>query len=149
VSSRFKDDHQPRQDSTYIRKTAIFQLLTNPKRFLGNQRGWVEVIECLKMQLGEPDAGGRRCPIAIPGSEFTMEFDTVVSALGTVSNRLLPSTTPGLELSKHRALVANQNTGKTSKDMVWAEGNTTSGVATVIETMGAGKRAATDIGAYL
>jgi glutamate synthase (NADPH/NADH) small chain len=128
---------------------AIFRLLTNPKRFLGNQQGWVESIECLKMQLGEPDASGRRRPIAIPGSEFTMEFDTVVSALGTVPNKLLPSTTPGLEISNHGTIIADHNTGKTSKDMVWAGGDITTGAATVIQAMGAGKRAAADIDAYL
>ena len=127
----------------------IFKLLTNPKRFIGNDKGWVTAMECNEMELGEPDASGRRRPVIKPNSEFTMEIDVAVVALGTTPNPLIPSTTKGLETTKHGTVVADEATGKTVKDKVWAGGDVVTGAATVISAMGAGKRAAASIDAYL
>jgi len=127
----------------------IFKLLTNPKQFSGNENGWVTSMECYEMELGEPDESGRRRPIMKEGSEFTMEVDTVVSALGTSPNPLIPSTTPDMEVSKKGTIVADDETGKSSKPKVWAGGDIVTGAATVISAMGAGKRAAAAIDAYL
>lgn len=127
----------------------IFKFLTNPKRFIGNNQGWVTSIECYEMELGEPDASGRRRPIVKEGSEFIMEVDVVIVALGTTPNPLIPSTTPGLETRKNGTVVADEGTGKTTKDRVWAGGDVVTGSATVISAMGAGKRAAASIDAYL
>jgi glutamate synthase (NADPH/NADH) small chain len=127
----------------------IFKLLTNPKRFIGNDQGWVTAVECYEMELGEPDASGRRRPIVKEGSEFTIEVDVAVVALGTTPNPLVPSTTRGLETRKNGTVVADEETGKTVKDRVWAGGDVATGAATVISAMGAGKRAAASIDAYL
>lgn len=127
----------------------IFKLLTNPKRFIGNEQGWVTAMECYEMELGEPDASGRRRPVVKPGSEFTMEIDLAVVALGTTPNPLVPSTTKGLETTKRGTVVADEATGKTTKTGVWAGGDVVTGAATVISAMGAGKRAAAAIDAYL
>ncbi len=127
----------------------IFKFLTNPKRFIGNEKGWVKEMECYEMTLGEPDASGRRKPIPKPGSEFTMEIDAVVVALGTSPNPLVASTTPGLNTTKHGTLVADETTGKTTKERVWAGGDAVTGAATVISAMGAGKRAAAAIDEFL
>jgi len=127
----------------------IFKFLTNPKRFIGNDRGWVVGMECLKMELGEPDASGRRRPIAMPGSEFVIEVDVVIVALGTTPNPLVPTTTKGLEVSREGTVVADEETGKTTKPGVWAGGDVVTGAATVISAMGAGRRAAASIDAYL
>jgi glutamate synthase (NADPH/NADH) small chain len=127
----------------------IFKFLTNPKRFIGNEQGWVTAMECYEMELGEPDASGRRRPIVKEGSEFTMEVDIVIVALGTTPNPLIPSTTRGLETRKNGTVVADEVTGKTTKDRVWAGGDVVTGAATVISAMGAGKRAAASIDAYL
>jgi glutamate synthase (NADPH/NADH) small chain len=127
----------------------IFKFLTNPKRFLGNDKGWVTAVECYEMELGEPDASGRRRPIVKEGSEFTMEVDVAVVALGTTPNPLIPSTTKGLDTRTDGAVVADEVTGKTAKDRVWAGGDVVTGSATVISAMGAGKRAADSINAYL
>jgi glutamate synthase (NADPH) small chain len=127
----------------------IFDLLTVPNQFFGDEHGWVKGIECYKTELGEPDERGRRRPVRVPGSEFAMEVDTVVSALGTVPNPLLTRSTEGLETTKWGTIAADQKTGKTSKDRVWAGGDITSGAATVISAMGAGKRAAADINTWL
>ncbi|MEM4308557.1 MAG: NADPH-dependent glutamate synthase [Thermoplasmata archaeon] len=127
----------------------IFKFLTNPKRFIGDEKGWVKAMECYEMMLGEPDASGRRKPIPKPNSEFTMEVDAVIVALGTSPNPLVSSTTPGLETTKHGTLVTDEKTGKTKKDRVWAGGDAVTGSATVISAMGAGKRAAKDIDAWL
>ncbi|HEX77442.1 MAG TPA: NADPH-dependent glutamate synthase [Dehalococcoidia bacterium] len=126
-----------------------FRLLTNPKRFLGNHQGWVQAMECYEMMLGEPDASGRRRPIVKPGSEFTLEVDIVVVALGTTPNPLVPSTTPGLKTTERGTVVADELTGRTVKDKVWAGGDVVTGAATVISAMGAGKRAAADMDEYL
>lgn len=127
----------------------IFKFLTNPKRFIGDEKGWVKAMECYEMMLGEPDASGRRRPIPKPGSEFMMEIDAVIVALGTSPNPLVSSTTPGLETTKHGTLVTDEKTGKTKKDRVWAGGDAVTGSATVISAMGAGKRAAKDIDEFL
>ncbi|MBL7073680.1 NADPH-dependent glutamate synthase [candidate division KSB1 bacterium] len=127
----------------------IFNLLTNPKRMLGNEEGWVTGMECLKMELGEPDSSGRRRPVPIPGSEFMMEADTVVVAIGNGPNPLVPNTTPGLKTSKWGNILADQDTARTSKRRVWAGGDIVLGAATVILAMGEGKKAARSIHAYL
>ncbi len=127
----------------------IFKFLTNPKQFIGNEQGWVTAMECYEMELGEPDASGRRRPIVKEGSEFIMGVDIVIVALGTTPNPLIPSTTIGLETRKNGTVVADEVTGKTTKDRVWAGGDVVTGAATVISAMGAGKRAAASIDAYL
>jgi glutamate synthase (NADPH/NADH) small chain len=126
-----------------------FKLLTNPKRMLGDEQNWVVGIECYEMTLGEPDDSGRRRPVVKEGSEFTIDVDMVVEALGTRPNPLVSATTKGLETTKWGTLVANEETGKTVKDKVWAGGDIVTGAATVISAMGAGKRAAADIDEYL
>jgi len=126
-----------------------FKLLTNPKRFLGNEQNWVVGMECYEMELGEPDESGRRRPIVKEGSEFIIDVDVVVVALGTTPNPLIASTTPGLETAKRGIVIADEATGKTKKDKVWAGGDIVTGAATVISAMGAAKRAAADIDRYL
>jgi glutamate synthase (NADPH/NADH) small chain len=126
-----------------------FKLLTNPKQFLGNEQNWVIGAECYEMELGEPDDSGRRRPIVKEGSEFTIDVDEVVVALGTTPNPLVASTTPGLETGKRGTVVADEATGKTMKDKVWAGGDIVTGAATVISAMGAGRLAAADIDKFL
>ena len=126
-----------------------FKLLTNPKQMLGNEQNWVVGMECYEMELGEPDASGRRRPIAIPGSEFIIDVDVVIVALGTTPNPLIASTTPGLETTRRGTVVADEETGKTVKPQVWAGGDIVTGAATVISAMGAARQAAADIDAYL
>ncbi|MDH4269359.1 MAG: NADPH-dependent glutamate synthase [Dehalococcoidia bacterium] len=123
----------------------IFKLLTNPSKFLGDERGRVKAVELHEMELGEPDASGRPRPIRKPGSEFIMEIDTAVPALGTRPNPIIPSTTRGLKLTKWGTILTDEVTGRTSKDRVWCGGDMATGAATVISAMGAGRRAATDI----
>ena len=127
----------------------IFKYLTNPKRFIGNDQGWVVGAECYEMELGEPDDSGRRRPIVKEGSEFVIDVDVVVIALGTTPNPLVPTTTEGLEVTRRGTVVADGETGKTVKDVVWAGGDVVTGSATVISAMGAGKRAAASIDEYL
>ncbi len=126
-----------------------FKFLTNPIRFIADEKGNVKAMECNEMELGEPDASGRRRPIVKKGSEFTIDVDTVVVALGTTPNPLISSTTDGLKTTSHGTVVADETTGKTVKDKVWAGGDIVTGAATVISAMGAGKRAAASIDAYL
>jgi glutamate synthase (NADPH/NADH) small chain len=126
-----------------------FHLLTTPIKYNGNTDGWVTSMECIKMQLGEPDASGRRRPVPIEGSNFTMQVDTVVVAIGNSSNPLVPQTTPGLEVNKWGNIVADPETGRTSREGVWAGGDIVTGGATVILAAGAGKKAAKDIHRYL
>jgi glutamate synthase (NADPH/NADH) small chain len=126
-----------------------FKFLTNPKRFISDEHNWVVGVECYKMELGEPDESGRRRPIVKEGSEFTFDVDVVIVALGTTPNPLIASTTLGLETTRWGTVVANEETGKTVKDKVWAGGDIVTGAATVISAMGAGKRAAADIDKYL
>lgn len=127
----------------------VFKFLTNPKRFIGNDQGWVTGMECHEMELGEPDESGRRRPVIKPGSEFIIDMDMAVVALGTTPNPLIPSTTEGLETTRRGTVVADERTGKTVKDKVWAGGDVVTGAATVISAMGAAKRAAASIDAYL
>jgi glutamate synthase (NADPH) small chain len=127
----------------------IFKLLTNPNKFLGDERGRVKAVELCEMALGEPDASGRPRPVPKPGSEFIMEIDTAISALGTRPNPIVPSTTKGLELTKWGTVLTDEATGRTSKDRVWCGGDMATGAATVISAMGAGRRAATDINTRL
>jgi len=127
----------------------IFKLLTNPKSFIGDEQNNVVGMECYEMELGEPDESGRRRPIVKEGTEFTIDVDVVIVALGTTPNPLIASTTPGLETSKRGTVVADETTGKAVKDKVWAGGDIVTGAATVISAMGAGKRASADIDQYL
>jgi len=127
----------------------IFKFLTNPTAFLGGGRSWVMAMECIEMELGEPDESGRRRPIPKEGSEFVMNVDTVIVALGNNPNPLIAKTTEGLETTRRGTIVADEDTGKTVKPKVWAGGDIVTGAATVISAMGAGKRAAASIDAYL
>ncbi len=127
----------------------IFDLLTNPTEILADNKGWVTGMKCVRMELGEPDASGRRRPVEIPDSEFTMEVDTVIMSLGTSPNPLISSTTEGLEVNKYKCIVANEENGQTSKKGVYAGGDAVTGAATVILAMGAGKAAAKGIDEYL
>ncbi len=126
-----------------------FKLLTNPKRFIGNDKGWVTGMECYQMELGEPDESGRRRPVVKPGSEFVIDVDVAVVALGTTPNPLIAQTTKGLTTTRHGTVTADETTGKTDKTGVWAGGDIVTGSATVISAMGAGKRAAADIDKFL
>jgi len=126
----------------------IFKLLTNPSRFIDDESGKVKAVECYEMELGEPDESGRRRPIRKPGTEFTMPVDTVIVALGTRPNPIIPSTTKGLEVTKWGTVKADEDNGRTSKGRVWCGGDMATGAATVISAMGAGKRAAADINTY-
>jgi len=126
-----------------------FQLLTNPTRILGDGNGWVQGMECLRMQLGEPDDSGRRRPVPIEGSEFVMDVDVVVVAIGNGPNPLIPQTTRGLDTSKWGNINADEQSGQTSKPGVFAGGDVVTGAATVILAMGAGRRSAAAIDEYL
>lgn len=127
----------------------IFDLLTNPVEILVDENDWVTGVKCIRMELGEPDASGRRRPVEVPGSEFTIECDTVVMSLGTSPNPLISSTTKGLEVNRRQCIVATEDTGATSKEGVYAGGDAVTGAATVILAMGAGKAAAKGIHEYL
>ncbi|MFC2023530.1 NADPH-dependent glutamate synthase [Chloroflexota bacterium] len=127
----------------------IFDFLTNPVEIYGNDQGWVQGMRCIRMKLGEPDASGRRRPLPIEGSEFDMDVDMVVMALGTRPNPLVFTESGGLERTRWGTVVADEGTGKTTKDRVWAGGDIVTGAATVISAMGAGKRAADDIDRFL
>ncbi|SDY41342.1 FAD-dependent oxidoreductase, partial [Eubacterium barkeri] len=126
-----------------------FHLLTNPKEILVGEDGWVTGLRCVKMELGEPDDSGRRRPVEIPGSEYDIDVDTVIMSLGTSPNPLISSTTEGLEINRWQCIVAEEGTGKTSREGIYAGGDAVSGAATVILAMGAGKEAAAAIDAYL
>jgi len=126
-----------------------FQMLTNPVEILVNDEGWVCGMRCVEMKLGEPDSSGRRRPIEKKGSEFVMDVDTVIMALGTSPNPLISSTTQGLETDKYRCIIADEQNGSTSKKGVFAGGDAVTGSATVILAMGAGKVAAKGIDQYI
>lgn len=126
----------------------IFDMLTNPVEIIGNEKGWVSAMKCIKMELGEPDASGRRCPVPVEGSEFEIETDTVIMALGTTSNPLIAKTTAGLETTRRGGIVADE-TGVTSRPGVFAGGDAVTGAATVILAMGAGRTAAKAIDNYI
>lgn len=125
-----------------------FRLLTNPVEIVGNEKGWVTGIKCEQMELGEPDASGRRSPVAVPDSHFVMDTDVVIMALGTSPNPLIAQTTPGLERNRKGGIVADEK-GVTSREGVFAGGDAVTGAATVILAMGAGKKAAAAIDEYL
>ena len=127
----------------------IFDLLTNPKEILVDENDAVAGMKCIRMKLGEPDASGRRRPVEIPGSEFVLDVDTVIMSLGTSPNPLISSTTIGLDVNKRKCIIADEETGKTSKDGVYAGGDAVTGAATVILAMGAGKAAAKGIHEFL
>jgi glutamate synthase (NADPH/NADH) small chain len=126
-----------------------FMLLSAPTRFIGDEEGRVKAVECLRMELGEPDASGRRRPVPLPGSEFIVDIDLAVISIGAGANPLLTKTTPGLLLNKWGYIVADPKTGKTMKPRVWAGGDIVTGSATVILAMGAGRLAANSIHDYL
>lgn len=126
-----------------------FRFLTLPVRYLGDEQGWVKEVECVRMELGEPDQSGRRRPVRVEGSEFRIPVDTVVVAIGQSPNPLIPQTTPGLEVARHGNIVADPKTGRTSKKGVFAGGDIVTGAATVILAMGAGRIAARSINDYL
>lgn len=126
----------------------IFDMLTNPEEIIGNEKGWVSAMKCIKMELGEPDASGRRSPVPVEGSEFEIETDTVIMALGTSSNPLIAKTTAGLETTRRGGIVADE-TGETSRPGVFAGGDAVTGAATVILAMGAGRTAAKAIDNYI
>jgi len=127
----------------------IFRMLTLPVRYIGDENGWVREIECLRMELGEPDASGRRTPVEVKDSNFRMPVDAVICAIGNSPNPLIPSTTSGLEVTRRGTLVADLETGKTTRDRVWAGGDIVTGAATVILAMGAGRKAARSMQAFL
>mgnify|MGYP001773436368 FL=1 len=127
----------------------IFDLLTNPTQIFTDEDGNVSGMECIRMELGEPDESGRRRPVEIAGSEFTLDVDTVIMSLGTSPNPLISSTTKGLETNRRKCIVAEEQNGQTSKAKVYAGGDAVTGAATVILAMGAGKAAAKGIHEFL
>ena len=132
-----------REEVEHAKEEGIeFKLLNNPVEILGGEDRFVNGIKCIRMELGEPDVSGRRRPVEIPGSEFVLDVDCVIMAIGTSPNPLIKNTTAGLETNKKGCIVAEEATGKTSKDMVYAGGDAVTGAATVILAMGAGKTAA-------
>lgn len=143
MPARLEEVHHAKQEGI------IFKVLTNPTQILGDDKGWVKGIECVEMELGEPDASGRRRPIAKEGSEHVVDVDTVIMSIGTSPNPLIRSTTPDLSTNKWGCIVADEQTGQTSKDGVFAGGDAVTGAATVILAMGAGKKAATAIDEFI
>jgi glutamate synthase (NADPH/NADH) small chain len=139
VPARLEEVHHAEEEGV------IFDFLTNPVAIIADDKGAVGAMRCIRMELGEPDQSGRRSPIPIKGSEFEMEVDQVIMALGTSPNPLVFINADGLERSRHGTVVANQETGRTTMKGVWAGGDVVTGAATVISAMGAGKRAAADI----
>ena len=126
-----------------------FRLLNNPVEVLGNEEGWVRGLRCIKMELGEPDDSGRRRPVPVAGSEFELAVDTVIMSIGTGPNPIVATTTPGMDTTKRGNIVADEETGATTKEGVFAGGDIVTGAATVILAMGAGKKAAAAIDEYL
>ena len=126
-----------------------FELLSNPTEILVDDKGWVKGIRCVRMALGEPDQSGRRRPVEVPGSEFEIECDTIIMALGTSPNPLISTTTAGLEINKHQCLIVNEDTNETTRSGIFAGGDAVTGAATVILAMGAGKKAAVGVDNYL
>ena len=143
MPARIEEIHHAEEEGVQL------YLLTAPIRFLGNEDGWVTGMECLRMELGEPDESGRRRPVPIEGSEFQLECDLAVVAIGAGANPLLTTTTPSLELNRRGYIVADPDTGRTTKEGVWAGGDIVTGSATVILAMGAGRKAANSIHEYL
>ena len=125
-----------------------FRMLSNPVEIIGDEKGWVNGIRCIRMELGEPDESGRRSPVPVPGSEFEIEADSVIMALGTSPNPLIARTTAGLDTTRRGCLVADED-GVTTRPGVFAGGDAVTGVATVILAMGAGRKAAAAIDRYI
>lgn len=136
LPARAEEVHHAREEGV------IFKLLANPVRILGDDKGWVTGMECIAMELGEPDASGRRRPVPREGSEFMLELDEVIMAIGTSPNPLIRATTPGLETNRRGGIIVEEGTGLTSRRGVYAGGDAVTGAATVILAMGAGKEAA-------
>lgn len=143
LPARLEEVHHAKEEGV------LFDVLTNPTEIITDQNGWVSGMRCVKMELGEPDASGRRSPVVVEGSEFIMDVDTVIMSLGTSPNPLITSTTNGLETNKWKCIVADEETGLTTKEGVYAGGDAVTGAATVILAMGAGKKAAFAIDRYL
>ena len=143
LPARVEEVHHAKEEGV------IFDLLTNPKEIFVDDSGNVKGMKVIKMELGEPDASGRRRPVEVPGSEYEIEVDTVIMSLGTSPNPLISSTTKGLETNRWKCIVADEEFGKTSKEGVYAGGDAVTGAATVILAMGAGKAGARGIDAYL
>lgn len=143
LPARVEEVHHAKEEGV------IMDLLTNPVEILVDENDAVKGMKCVRMELGEPDASGRRRPVEIPGSEFEMELDTVIMSLGTSPNPLISSTTIGLDINKRKCIIADEETGKTSKEGVYAGGDAVTGAATVILAMGAGKAAAKGIHEFL
>ncbi|MFA5302506.1 MAG: NADPH-dependent glutamate synthase [Bacteroidales bacterium] len=142
MPARVEEVHHAREEGV------AFQMLTNPVEVLGNDKGWVTGLKCIRMQLGEPDESGRRRPVEIPGSEFDIPCDVAIIALGTSPNPLIARTTPGLETNRHNGIIADDK-GVTTRPGVFAGGDVVTGAATVILAMGAGREAAKSILEYL
>lgn len=142
LPARVEEVHHAKQEGI------VFEFLTNPVRVLGDEQGRVKGMECVRMELGEPDESGRRRPIEVKGSEFTIDADVVIMALGTSPNPLLKTTTPGLEANRKGCLTANED-GQTTREGVFAGGDAVTGAATVILAMGAGRKAAQAIDRYI
>jgi len=151
VYRRSRDEVPAREEEFHhaVEEGVICDFLTNPVAILGDEQGRVRAMRCIRMELGEPDASGRRSPIPIEGSEFEMAMDTVIFALGTSPNPIVFNQAAGLQRSKHGTVVADPETGRTKKPGVWAGGDVVTGAATVISAMGAGKRAAADMHRFL
>jgi glutamate synthase (NADPH) small chain len=143
LPARLEEVHHAREEGI------IFQTLTNPVEIIGDENGWVKGIRCVRTELGEPDASGRRSSVTVPGSEFVLEVDAVIMSLGTSPNPLISTTTPGLEINKWRCIVAHGETGATARPGVFAGGDAVTGAATVIQAMGAGRKAARAIHEYI
>ncbi len=143
MPARLEEVHHAKEEGI------IFKTLTNPVRIIGTEDGWVKGIECISMELGEPDSSGRRRPVPVAGSEHIMDVDTVIIAIGQSPNPLIKSTTPDLETHKWGGIVTDEETGMTSKEGVFAGGDAVTGAATVILAMGAGKKAAAAIDKYI
>jgi len=143
MPARLEEVHHAKEEGI------IFKNLTNPVRITGTEDGWVNGMECIRMELGEPDSSGRRRPVPVAGSEHVIDVDTVVIAIGQTPNPLIKSTTPGLKTQKWGGIIADEETGATSKEGVFAGGDAVTGAATVILAMGAGKKAAVAIDNYL
>ncbi|MCD6153164.1 MAG: NADPH-dependent glutamate synthase [Syntrophobacterales bacterium] len=143
MPARIEEVHHARDEGVQ------FKLLTNPVEYIGNEKGWVTGMKCIRMELGEPDESGRRRPVPIKDSEFVMDVDTVVVAVGTMSNPVIAATTPGLETNRWNYIVTKGETGETSRKGVYAGGDIVTGSATVILAMGAGRKAARAIDEYL
>lgn len=143
MPARLEEIHHAKEEGI------IFKLLTNPIKIIGTDDGWVKGMECVEMELGEPDASGRRKPVPKANSNHVIDVDTVIVAIGQTPNPLITSTTPDLDTQKWGGIIANEETGSTSKIGVFAGGDAVTGAATVILAMGAGKKAAKAMDQYI